>query len=147
MKDNFAIKSPMKSHLSSVILFVILIYGISVFVLPSQAQTLMLEGRQATSYKQLLVPTADPASQSTVGGYLLTFPVGSAGHLAFSLSDRTTVLISGGILVFPPRFLASPALRAHLLRPSVRTWGLALQAQSVVSIAFWGGEGGLTRRF
>lgn len=137
MTKKFTVNKLLNSYMRVVLWLLVVISGILALAMSSRA-----EEPKSISYSGLLVPTADVASPSAVGGYFLTFPTGLAGQFAFSISNHATVLLYGGVLGFPPGFLASPALRIHLLRPSQKKWGLAVQAQSGVGVTFWGGEGG-----
>jgi len=92
-------------------------------------------------YSGLLVPTADPVQSLTIKGYLATFPVGAVGQVSFPITRYLTGSVYGGISGYPAGFLGSVYLKAHILQPDSRHWGLAAQAQWGVATVFSGGEG------
>lgn len=92
-------------------------------------------------YGGLLTPTADPAPCTSLGVYLLTFPVGGVGQASFPATRWLTASLYGGVSGYPAGFIGSAYLRAHILRPDTNHWGLAAQAQSGIASVFSGGEG------
>lgn len=93
------------------------------------------------AYAGILVPTADPASQPTVSGYLLAFPVGGVGRISFPITRRVTTSVYGGLSGYPAGLLGLASLRAHLVHPDSTRWGLAGQAQYGAATVLSGGEG------
>jgi|GEM_PF-2203549 len=127
--------------LGFIMLSLLMIAGMLGLVFPALGGTSMTGKAMAPHYTELLVPTADVVLRPTSDVYFLILPAGGIGQISFPVTRWVTTSLYGGVFGYPQGFFGSAYLRVHLLRPNATRWGLALQTQSGMAVAFPGGEG------